>query len=80
MGSVLNLVQDPVSAETVAFAQFFLQEALAGRAVGLVGAILLRGQDYTIEIIGECKKTPDLSRGLLNGVDDHLAKLAGHRY
>lgn len=79
MGSVLHLVRDQVSTETVALANFFLQEALAGRAIGLAGIILLRGQDYTVEIVGECKMAPALSRGLLKGVDDHLAKLVGHR-
>lgn len=75
MGSLLHLVQHPVSVEGVAFARFVLQEFEAGRAIGFSGVLLLAGQEYTIEIVGQCKNAPQLTRGLIKEVDDKLRKM-----
>lgn len=75
---MLYLVRRTVSLETVKALSHFHHEAQSGRAIGFVGAFLLEGQEYTIEIVGECKNVPGLMRGLVNEVDDHLGKLVHH--
>lgn len=77
--SVLRLVQQQVSAETVELLRFWLAEAEAGRIVGVIGGCVHPGRRYSVDFAGECRTEVIFSRGILLVADDRLAVLIGSR-
>lgn len=72
---VLNLVPPAVSGDTVQALEYLLQEARAGRLVGLAWVCMIRGRLYEVDAAGEAKRLPTYARGLLRRLDDELAKI-----
>lgn len=75
MGHVLHLVQQAVSKDTVDALEFLLQEARAGRVIGLAYVALHNSHDYTVDMAGFTKTAPSLTRGAVHTLDDELAAL-----
>lgn len=78
-GVVLSLVRPTVSADTVKAAEYLLQEARAGRVIGLAWVALQPGYGYEVDWAGEVKRDPTFTRGTLKKLDDEVsAKLRDH--
>lgn len=77
MGEVLFLVRSSVSPETVDALNHLLLEAKAGRIVGIAYAAIHPGYAYSAGVAGETKRIPTFTRGIVNVLDDELAKLSG---
>jgi len=52
-----------------------LEDAKAGRLVGIAYAAFYAGREYTADVAGEARRNPVTSRGVLKVLDDQLAKL-----
>ena len=76
--SVLRLVQQSVSKDTVAFFEHCLAEARAGRIIGAAAVLMHKTNDWTLDAAGECKRHPELTRGHVAALDDELADLPRH--
>jgi hypothetical protein len=74
-GPVLKLITNARSTDTVEALEHLLEEARAGRVIGIAYVAMHKTYDYTIDIAGETKRCPTLTRGMLHLLDDELATL-----
>jgi hypothetical protein len=72
-GPVLKLITPAVSRETVDTLEHLLAEARSGRLIGLAYVAMHKTYDYSVDIAGETRRSPTLTRGMLNLLDDELA-------
>lgn len=75
MGEIVRLVPAGVSDETVKAIEYLLQEARAGRYVGLAWVAMRAGYLYDVDIAGETRRAPTFTRGMLRVLDDELAQI-----
>lgn len=73
--SVIRLVPDTVSEETIRALEFLLKEAKAGRVIGLALIAMHRIDDYSVDATGACKSLPHIARGMIATLDDELSQL-----
>ena len=62
-----------MSRETVDTLEHLLAEARSGRLIGLAYVAMHKTYDYSVDIAGETRRSPTLTRGMLNLLDDELA-------
>lgn len=77
-GKVLTLVPAAKlkqQAETVAALEGLLEEAKAGRLIGLAAVMLWRPTSCTARIAGAAWEHPTYCRGMLDNLDDQLAAI-----
>ena len=55
--------------------EYLIQEARAGRVVGLAWLAMHKTFDYSVDIAGETKRSPTLTRGMLHLLDDELSAI-----
>ena len=72
---VVSLVGQVVSRETVEDLEHLLREALAGRIIGLAYVAMHKTFAYTVDISGETRRSPTMTRGMLLKLDDELAAI-----
>lgn len=78
-GKVIRLVLHSPSQDTIAALEDLLVEARAGRVVGLAYVAMHKVYEYTVDVTGECKSSPTLTRGMLSTLDDELRDSTGKR-
>lgn len=74
-GKVVRLVRPAVSREAVEELEHLLREAKAGRVIGLAYVAMHKAYDYSVDIAGETRRSPTLTRGMLLLLDEELAKI-----
>lgn len=74
-GSVVTLVQPRVSEDTVRACEYLLQEARAGRAVGLMWGLIRPGYLYEVDAAGEANRSPAFSQGVVLTLLKEIGKL-----
>jgi hypothetical protein len=52
-----------------------LQEARSGRLIGLAWVAMHPAYEYSVDVAGETRRCPTITRGMLLKLDDELAKL-----
>jgi hypothetical protein len=52
-----------------------LEDARAGKLIGIAGVRLYRDRHYVFGVCGETERCPTFTRGMLRALDDHLADL-----
>lgn len=75
MGQILDLVRPAVSVETIDALLFLLEEARAGRVLGVAWVAVHAGRRFTGDAVGETRTHPTFTRGMLRVLDDELGKL-----
>jgi hypothetical protein len=75
VGQLFQLVNDTVSPETIEALAQLLEDARAGRIIGLAWVARHRGSDFTVDAAGAAKKDPTTTRGMVQVLDDELGKL-----
>lgn len=68
----LELVERPVSANTIEALQEILEDAKAGIYVGFVIGLVRPRRRFTVHCVGEACETPSWSRSICLSIDDHL--------
>jgi hypothetical protein len=63
--TVVHLARPSVSKETVRACRLLLQEAEAGRLIGLSWAAHLPGHEYEVDIAGEARRLPAFTAGIV---------------
>lgn len=71
----LELVPPKVSADTIELLAFLLQEAHAGRVIGVAFVAMHKAYEYSVDVAGEAKTVPTLTRGMVAALDDQLARI-----
>lgn len=74
MGEVFQLIDAPISQETISALRFLLHEARGGRISGIAYVAIRRGQDFSADFAGRAEDCPTLTRGALRALDDELSK------
>ena len=74
-GKVIRLVRPVVSREAVEELEHLLREARSGRIIGIAYVAMHKTFDYTVDIAGETKRSPTLTRGMLLLLNDRLAEI-----
>ena len=72
MGLVVKLVPSPVSKDTVDELAALLQEARAGKVIGLAYVALHKGQVFTADYVGQAKAAPIFTLGAIRVLSDHI--------
>jgi hypothetical protein len=68
----MQLIKDPISADTIeAFAKL-LEGAIEGRYVGAVIGVIRPRRRYSVHCIGEASRNPTFARGVVQAIDDDL--------
>lgn len=75
MGELLKLVPIVVSEETIGALEMLLDEAKAGRIVGLAWVALRPGPHFEGDIAGSVRQQIIYTRGALHALDDELGAL-----
>jgi len=76
---LVQLVPPACSVETVQTLEFLLNEAKAGRVVGLAYIALQPGHRYDIDVTGEAGQDPEFVLGLTRVLETQLEKIIGSR-
>lgn len=76
MGRVLTISPPGVSADTVQALTYLLQEARAGRIVGLAYAAMHKANDFSVDLAGEVKRHPLPTIGAVRILADELVAAA----
>lgn len=63
--AVVTLLQARVSGDTVRACEFLLQEARAGRLVGLAWAEIRPGYAWQVDVAGEAHRSPAFTQGIV---------------
>jgi hypothetical protein len=71
----LRLARDLVSTDCVEALEYLLHEARAGRVVGVAWVAMHKTFDYSVDIAGETRRSPTLTRGMLHLLDDELSAI-----
>ena len=74
-GKVIRLAGTPVSREAIEKLEHLLREARAGRVIGIAYVAMHKTFAYTVDIAGETKRSPTLTRGMLHLLDDELSAI-----
>lgn len=77
--SVVTLVPDAVSQETIKTLELLLRDARNGQVIGVAYICMHKGYQYSVNIAGETRRSPTLTRGILTVLDDQLSKIIGSK-
>lgn len=72
---ILKVVEPGASPEVFYALKQRAREARDGDLIGIAYVALYRGHDYAVEILGETRRAPTFTRGMLCLLDDQLAAL-----
>lgn len=75
MGQIVKLVPDAVSKETIDTLSALLQEARAGKIIGVAYVALHKGRHYSADNVGEGRPHSLLMRVALQELSDYLGPL-----
>lgn len=74
-GKVVRLVPIAVSINAVEALELLLAEAKAGQIIGIAWVAMHKTYEYTVDIAGETRRSPTLTRGMLHLLDDELSAI-----
>lgn len=69
-----ELVPDDMSTDTIRCLQQLLEQAEAGNLIGICFAAMLKRSRFIVNSAGEAHRSPVFSRGMVQVLDDHLAR------
>lgn len=72
---VLRLVLPSKSIELVKELEALLRAARDGQVIGIAYVAMHKAHDYSVNIAGETKRSPTLTRGMLHLLDDELSAI-----
>lgn len=72
---MIRIVPTQVSEDAEQAARDLLADILAGRTVGFAIVAMHKSYAWTLDVAGECKRHPALTRGRLLELDDAIATL-----
>lgn len=75
LGIPLRVVRsgpDPRAVETAEFLERALEQARAGRVVGIAAVLFARDDCYAVDVIGRARLDPTMARGAVCSLDDEL--------
>jgi len=67
------LIPDNLSNDTIECLQTLLDEAKAGKVIGLAFAAVLKRRGYIVNTAGEAHRNPTFARGMCAALDDELS-------
>lgn len=71
-----QLIQSPISRDTVEACRELLAAAEAGHVIGFAVVALLKRRRFMVDACGEAERDPVLTRGALRDLDDCLRTIA----
>ena len=74
-GKIFRLAKAAISHDAVDALEHLLAEARAGRVIGLAYVAMHKAYDYSVDIAGETRRSPTLTRGMLHLLDDELSAI-----
>jgi hypothetical protein len=74
-GKIFILVQSTPGEDLIRAAEDILADIRAGRTIGLAWIAMHKTYDYSVDIAGETKRSPTLTRGMLHLLDDELSQI-----
>lgn len=72
---VLRLVHPCKSEDVVRALEDRLVEARAGHLIGIAYVVMYKAHDYGVDVAGETKRSPTLTRGMLHLLDEELSRI-----
>lgn len=75
MQRVVQLVRAPESNELLEVIEQLRADILAGRVIGLAWVAMHKTFDYSVDIAGETRRSPTLTRGMLHLLDEELSSI-----
>lgn len=69
-----RLVKRHPSPDTVATLETLLAAAKSGNLIGLAFVAMYAGREYEASTVGEARRNPTFTRGMIRALDDTLAK------
>lgn len=69
-----RLVERQASADTVAALESLLREARSGNLIGMAFIAMYAGREYEANTVGEARRNPTFTRGMIRALDDALAR------
>jgi hypothetical protein len=72
---VVQLVRAPESNELLEVIEQLRADILAGRVIGLAWVAMHKTFDYSVDIAGETRRSPTLTRGMLHLLDEELSSI-----
>lgn len=72
---VYQLVPAQMSEDTVEALEVLLHRARTGQLIGLAYVVMYKGRTYTAGAVGECRRNPTFTRGMVAHLNDALGKL-----
>lgn len=73
---LLKLPPPAISQDTVQALEFLVEEAKAGRVIGVAWVALHPLYKFSVDAAGETRRSPTFTRGVLRVLDDALSKLS----
>jgi hypothetical protein len=73
----IRLVRPPINADVIEALEHLLDEARAGRIIGLAYVSYHGGRDHNVGAAGVAREVPELSIGFLRELEDRFAELIG---
>lgn len=74
MGGILILAGPRPDPETVALLSRLLADAQAGKVIGIAYVALHSQDEYSGDVVGQCLRSPLLSRGICRCLEDTIAR------
>lgn len=70
-----RLVESKASEDTIIALEQLLQAAQSGKLIGLAFVAMYAGREYMAVTVGEARRNPTFTRGMLRALDDSLGKV-----
>lgn len=69
-----SLEPDTLSSDTVECLAELLEQAKAGKVIGIAFSAILKRRNYWVNTAGEARRSPTFTRGMLRALDDQLGQ------
>lgn len=74
MKRTYRLVPDQISDDTVVALEELLEDARAGRLIGMAFAGMYQQRKYIVNTTGEVTRSPTFARGMVAVLDDYIGR------
>lgn len=68
----MRLIREDVSNDTIHCLERLLEDARAGKVVGIAYAAIFKRRNFSVNVCGEAHRSPVFTRGVLASLDDEL--------
>lgn len=72
---ILRLVRPGINREALDAVDKLRDDILNGLTIGVAIVAMHKSYCYTIDVAGECKRSPTLTRGMVAALDDELERI-----